>query len=496
MHPSDRLTPRQLEVFALLAKGLTNPEIGALLGVSHNTVRNHVAKLLATLGASSRTEAAFLYRAVIEERFPLRAARSPTDAETTDPPLTGKAAGKAAGRPVIALLPLTLRAPVGTGEALAAGVVEDLLCRLSGWPWLPVVDFASSRQFSGASVGEIRRALGVSYVLSGTLRLSERRARLTIHVVDTATGEVIGSEVQDAALDDLFHAQDLLARRIVACIAPTLLGFETRAAVRRRAPAAFEPWRLTCEGMSHLSRRSRSAIELAVDCFDRSLALDPAFGLTWYGRVWAHTERIWHQLTGDADAEAAACFAAAEQYLALEPEGAQSCIVRGLVAMMQRALDDAAACFERAAVLNGSSARARFLQGQCLGLLGQFDRCIDALDEALHLNPYSASSALYMSVIAVAHFLAGRPEAAIAWCDRALATDPEAPNMLLTKAAACVEAGRLGEAQALVIRQQEVFPHFHAGAFVRVLARSAPEPYLERFVRALGQLEGVVTPLP
>lgn len=51
------LTARQLEVLRLLARGRTTDEIASQLGVSRETVRNHVRTLLRGLDAHSRLEA-------------------------------------------------------------------------------------------------------------------------------------------------------------------------------------------------------------------------------------------------------------------------------------------------------------------------------------------------------------------------------------------------------------------------------------------------------
>jgi DNA-binding NarL/FixJ family response regulator len=55
--PSDPLTPRELEVFELLAKGLANRDIALALGISSHTVKFHVAQILEKTGAATRTEA-------------------------------------------------------------------------------------------------------------------------------------------------------------------------------------------------------------------------------------------------------------------------------------------------------------------------------------------------------------------------------------------------------------------------------------------------------
>jgi two-component system, NarL family, response regulator len=52
------LTPRERQVLQLVAKGLTNKEIGRVLGISDNTARNHVNSIIEKLDVSDRTEAA------------------------------------------------------------------------------------------------------------------------------------------------------------------------------------------------------------------------------------------------------------------------------------------------------------------------------------------------------------------------------------------------------------------------------------------------------
>lgn len=55
--PSEPLTPRELEVLALVAGGLPNKAIAQRLGISEHTVKFHINSILGKLGASSRTDA-------------------------------------------------------------------------------------------------------------------------------------------------------------------------------------------------------------------------------------------------------------------------------------------------------------------------------------------------------------------------------------------------------------------------------------------------------
>lgn len=76
-----RLTPRELEVLALLCEGLPNKLIARRLDIATGTVKIHVGRILAELGVSSRLQAV-----VAAQRLGLLADRSAMDDEETRAP--------------------------------------------------------------------------------------------------------------------------------------------------------------------------------------------------------------------------------------------------------------------------------------------------------------------------------------------------------------------------------------------------------------------------
>ncbi|HEX5064709.1 MAG TPA: response regulator transcription factor [Myxococcota bacterium] len=59
---AESLTERQLEVLRLMSRGLTNAEIGEVLGVAIGTVKTHIGAIFEALDVSNRTEAALVMR--------------------------------------------------------------------------------------------------------------------------------------------------------------------------------------------------------------------------------------------------------------------------------------------------------------------------------------------------------------------------------------------------------------------------------------------------
>ena len=58
--PAPRLSTRQLEILALVAKGFSNQDIAQLVGIGVNGVKDHLKNIYSILEVSSRTEAATL----------------------------------------------------------------------------------------------------------------------------------------------------------------------------------------------------------------------------------------------------------------------------------------------------------------------------------------------------------------------------------------------------------------------------------------------------
>jgi adenylate cyclase len=464
------LTPRQREIVGLLSTGLTNHEISAALGISENTVRVHVAAILSALGAANRTEAAFLYR------------------QHAGASLTGAAIH----RPAIAVLPFVDLGPGTDHDHIADGLTEDLIARLFAWRWFVMISHASSRRYADADLDRIRHELGAAYAVTATVRRAADRLRVNVHLSDTASAAALHASSVDAPMREVFATQDEVCRRIMARLAPELMQAAGAAAAQsiESDPAATEAtdaWRHAVRGMWYLNRYTADDVAQARDAFDAAVRVDPRCHFAWYGRCLVYQHLLWEQLSDDPARDLEALRTAAAQCVRIAPDAWQSRTAAGLAAMLSGDRDAAEHHLRAALAANPSSSQALSLLAQCHGLAGRFAECAGVLEDALRLNPWSASRWLHQSSLGVMHYLAGDHAAAIARLEDALRERPEAPSVLVVLAAVHAECGALEAASAVAERLRAAGPFDLERHIASIGAVAAPQ-FIERFRAALRRI--------
>jgi TolB-like protein len=138
-----------------------------------------------------------------------------------DSPVSTEASAPA---PSIAVLPFANLSQDETQRYFVDGLAEDLITRLGRLRWLFVSARNSSFAYRGSTVDvrQVGRELGVRYVLSGNVRRSQNRIRVSTELSDAATGRQVWIERHEAELTDVFALEDQIAAAVIASIEPKL----------------------------------------------------------------------------------------------------------------------------------------------------------------------------------------------------------------------------------------------------------------------------------
>ncbi len=139
----------------------------------------------------------------------------------------GKIAPKAATPAVasqteksIAVLPFLDLTEGMKEEEFADGMTEELIDKLAKIPGLRVPPPTSSFYYKGKQipVAEIAKALGVAYVLDGSVRKSGGWVRIAARLIRPDTGFVVWSETYDRPFQDILMIQDGIAGEVTKAL--------------------------------------------------------------------------------------------------------------------------------------------------------------------------------------------------------------------------------------------------------------------------------------
>jgi adenylate cyclase len=319
----------------------------------------------------------------------------------------------------------------------------------------------------------------VTTVLSGSVRRSGDRVRITVQLSEVATGFQLWSDRYDRELRDIFDVQDEIAKAVADRLKVSLDDdpLDRLARLVERGTTDVEAYQRFLQARALLSRRGGN-IAKSIDLFREAVALDPEYALAWAGIAEAHCMLVYYGLARGADSKATA-LSAATRAIELEPSSAPGhASLAFAVLLFDQDLERAGREFERAIDLN-----PRYVQGRCWYALfylqwtrGRFAEGVAHARRALEDDPLSAYPALMVSgclqatgpldeaiatgrlaverdpdsvaarwVLGATPALAGRADDAVTMCQRAAAMT-ESPVALSGLAFAYARAGRTAHA--------------------------------------------------
>ena len=183
----------------------------------------------------------------------------------------------AAPNPSVAILPFTVMSSDPEQEFFANGLAQDILTTLSKLSGLSVIAHYSSFAYKGG-VGDIRsiaHELGVRFVLEGSVQKSGDRLRITVQLIDAASGIQVWAERFDRSMTDLFAVQDEIILTLATEMQVRLTEGE-QARLRYTTTTNVAAWNLWIQGLNHSRGSHGSDFHVqACRCWEKALTLDP-----------------------------------------------------------------------------------------------------------------------------------------------------------------------------------------------------------------------------
>jgi adenylate cyclase len=362
-------------------------------------------------------------------------------------------------KPSIAVLPFQNMSGDPEQEYFVDGLVEEIITGLSRSKAIFVIARNSSFTYKGRAVDvrQIGRELGVRYVLEGSVRKAGDRLRITGQLIEAENGVHLWADRFDGGLADIFDLQDQITAQVIGAIAPRVEQAEIERA--RRKTANLDAYDYYLRAWAAIYRFSSEGSQEALVLLEKAIALDPDFAIAYATAAVCYFIRRAFSWSTDPAHEAAEAERLARRAMELDSSDARvlTFYAQTLIYNVGR-LDEAVACLDQAIRADPNYANAWMWRGNTRSYLGDAERAIEDLQQALRLSPLDSTLWIAQTGMANAHFLRGRYEEALSWVSAALRQHPHSLSGLRVAIAANALAGHLDAARQLVDRYRELDP--------------------------------------
>ena len=380
-------------------------------------------------------------------------------------PTPGSVSGEA--RPSIAVLPFR-HAPADSEQSyFAEGIVEQVIHALAHLNELFVISHSTTLRYAGQTLDMrvIARELNVRYVLTGSVRRSADRLRITTELSDADQSIVVWTHQFDGDPNDLFLLQDRILMQIVRALVPHVRAHDLQRALRKH-PESMDAYDLLLQGLDQLYRMEYASFSRSRGLLQRAISADPG-----YARAYAYIAK-WHVFrvgqgwspNPAADASEAAQYAVA----ALERDSGDALALAILGHVHSYLLKDLATGAEylaQARASSSSNAMAWALSSSTSTYLGHCEDAVAQAERALRLAPLDAHAFFYQATMAHARYWSGAFAEAVIWAERSARHNRTFSANLRCLIAGLMAVGRDADARAYGNLLLKVEPGFNLQDF-------------------------------
>jgi adenylate cyclase len=397
---------------------------------------------------------------------------------TTETPSTDKIS--------IAVLAFTNMSGDADQEYFSDGISEDIITDLAKLSDLHVIARNSSFIYKGSpvSVPEVATALGVRYVLEGSVRKAGNKVRVTAQLIDATTGGHAWADRFDRDLTDIFAVQDELTQRIVEALKLKLTRSETARLAGKRA-VDVGAYNSFLRGREQLYLHTRSG-NINVRAFmAKVIEIEPDHAAAHAITAFTHVNDYANGWAADPETSLATGLELARRAVSLDDHEPDSHFALGMALMWSRELDQALDAVARCIALKPSATDARLLKAHAQIFRGLPADAIEALDDYMRLDPLYPEIALQF--LAEARFALGEYELALEVIRKRLERNPESGTAHALLATTLGHLGRTEEGLAAWAQVSRLDPSFSIERRRRVLPFRNPADF-ERRVDGLRKL--------
>ncbi|MBY2912597.1 adenylate/guanylate cyclase domain-containing protein [Rhizobium leguminosarum] len=403
----------------------------------------------------------------------------PKSARQVRPAIEMPSAPAVPDKPSIAVLAFNNMSGDAEQEYFSDGISEDIITDLSKLSELHVIARNSSFVYKNvtASVPEMAKALGVRYVLEGSVRKAGNRVRVTAQLIDASNGGHIWASRFDRDLTDIFAVQDELTQEIVAALRLNLTHGDQDRLAQGRA-LNVDAYELLLRGREQASAHTRTGNRAARSLAADAIAIDPQYAAAQALISFTHVLDYVNAWSTDPEGSLRIGMDLAQQAVEMAEEQPNGRFALGMACMWNRELDRAQAEVQQGLALQPNSAELLLLMAHIQIFSGDPAGALETLDASMRLDPHHPE--ILFQFRADAHFSLGEYEQAIAAIEQRLQQNSQSETAYALLASCYGHLDRPEESRQAWEKALGINPDFSVERRRRVLPFRNPEDFDRR----------------
>ena len=401
------------------------------------------------------------------------------------PQISSEAVEESLGKkPTIAVLPFTNLDEKDEEDYFADGVTEDLITNLSRFHALAVISRNSTFIYKRRQVPlkQIGQELGAKYIVSGSIRRSGSRLRVTVELAESATSIPVWRERYNKVIEDIFDLQDEITDVISSAIA-----VQTQSADKTlrqiQVPALIETYSLVLQGQKKIFKYDREQNIQARKMYQAALESQPDYGRAVAALSRTHNLDWRYSWTENPELALDKAYELAQESVIIDPTDARGYGELGFVSLYKKQHRECLSAFETALKLNPNDTDIMSNMADALAHCGRYEEALTLLNRALLLNPFYPDQ--YLWYLGGAYFGLKDYEKAIESIKRM--NSPAEGRRIL--AASYAYLGNQEEAERQARAVLDAYPNFRIDHWRKVLP-DLDQQDTEHFVKGL-QMAGL-----
>jgi adenylate cyclase len=402
--------------------------------------------------------------------------------------------------PKIAVLPFANLSGDPEQAFFVEGVADQIVTDLARFKALFVLSMQSTAKYAERSADpqQLKRELGIDYLLTGSVRRDAGQIRLSTRLIDAESSQIVWSKTygDELAPSNVFEIQGDVSQQVAAIIASNygVIAEVGQSRAQRAPPTSFAAYDCVLRYYHYVRSFDPGEHATVRACLERAVELDPDYADAWavLANVYAQEYRFGNNPRPELYDARERSLATARRAVEIEPLNPTAQLMLANALFDQHNLAGFKAAGEQAIALNPNDPEPLAHYGVRLVTSGEWERGLALLTKAIALNP--GHPVWYLDPFIYVHYRRGEYQRA--WAEAQSQGEYHDVWWFLFRVMILGQLGRIEQAKPLIDAALQLKPDVRERLFDMARMWNFPDPDIEHMADGMRKAGLAIAPQP